>query len=277
MRKILWFLGFALLGIVAIVGRSVRGSEAIAASAVAGDTTPVLVELFTSEGCSSCPPADAFLQKLDKQPFAGLTVIVLSEHVDYWNHIGWADPYSAHAYSERQSAYGRRFHLESVYTPQMIVDGSSEFVGTSTHDAQQTFARARDSQKIDVRLSNLRIDGGRLRGHIATGALPAQGHKVDVVLVVTLDHAESQVAHGENAGRRLTHVAVAKSWQRVGEVASGASFSRDIELPVEPGIDPANLRVVAFLQAPGPGRVWGAAEAKVIPGESAAQPASPSR
>ena len=96
---------------------------------------PILVELFTSEGCSSCPPADRLLQQLDGQ------VVVLSEHVDYWNHLGWRDPFSSAAFSQRQEAYGRRLHAES-YTPQMVIDGGVEFVGNDAHRAAQEIERA---------------------------------------------------------------------------------------------------------------------------------------
>jgi hypothetical protein len=120
-----------------------------------GARRPVIVELFTSEGCSSCPPADALLQKFDRdQPVPGALVIVLSEHVDYWNRLGWKDPFSSPAYSRRQEAYGRVFHLGSVYTPQVVIDGTWEAVGS---DARQISAAIRQSLKADklqVRISS---------------------------------------------------------------------------------------------------------------------------
>ncbi len=225
---------------------------------------PVVVELFTSEGCSSCPPADALLQKFDKQPYPATELIVLSEHVDYWNHIGWTDPYSAHAYSERQNAYGDHLHLESVYTPQMIVDGTTEFVGSSSSEAEKAFGHASATGKIPVHISNVKLEGNLVKGRIETGSLPAPAKKADIIVVVALNHAESQVAAGENSGRRLTHVAVVRALVKAGSIASGQMFSQDVAVKLEKALDPAQVRVVAFVQEPGPGRILGAAQEKLL-------------
>lgn len=221
--------------------------------------TPLLVELFTSEGCSSCPPADRFLEKLDHQPVAGAEMIVLSEHVDYWNHIGWRDPYSSHLYSERQSAYGQRFGLDSVYTPQIVVDGASEFVGSNTELAEKVFAKALAAPKIPVQLSLVSKEGKSLHAHVDAGTLePSFGaHEADVYVAVALNRAESQVSSGENAGHKLAHVAVVREILKLGVIKQAQGFSQDIQLNLEPVS--GNLRMIAFVQEPRQGKVLGAA------------------
>ncbi len=224
--------------------------------------TPVLVELFTSEGCSSCPPADRFLQTLDGQPIQGAEMIVLSEHVDYWNHIGWKDPYSASFYSQRQSAYAKHFGLESVYTPQMVVDGTSEFVGSNAGLADKAFRKALGFPKIPVHLSSISADtSNTLHAHLETGALDASfgSRQADVYVAVALNRAESQVLAGENAGHRLAHVSVVKSLTKVGAVNQGQVLARNVQLKLEPGSDFRNLRLIAFVQELRQGRVLGAA------------------
>jgi hypothetical protein len=231
--------------------------------AKAASPTPVLVELFTSEGCSSCPPADALLETFDTQPFPGAQLIVLSEHVDYWNHIGWTDPYSSHTYSDRQTAYANQFHLDGPYTPQMIVDGSDEFVGNSSAEAEKVLGRAIRLEKIPVQLSGVALANNVLRAHIEVATLPAHSRRADVLLAVALNHAESQVAKGENAGRRLTHVAVVRTLSKVGATQSGQPFSQDVSVKLKPNLDLASVRVIAFVQEPGPGRILGAAVEKL--------------
>lgn len=225
--------------------------------------TPVVAELFTSEGCSSCPPADLLLQKFDAQPIPGAQLIVLSEHVDYWNHIGWTDPYSSSAYSERQSAYGKRFQLDSVYTPQLVVDGTNEVVGSDSSKARKAFNLAATGERVPVRISAPILESNVVKAHLETGPLPARSAKADVVFVVALNHVESQVAGGENSGHRLTHVAVVRSLTKVGSIDAGQSFAQDISVKIEKGTDPAQLRVIAFLQEQGQGKILGAALEKL--------------
>jgi hypothetical protein len=240
-----WLLAFGL--------QPLHGSEA---------RTPVLVELFTSEGCSSCPPADRFLQSLDGQPIDGAEMIVLSEHVDYWNHIGWKDPYSASFYSQRQSAYAKRFGLDSVYTPQMVVDGTSEFVGSNSSLADKAFRKALSVPKLPVHLSSVSGDASNtLHAHLETGALdPSFGSReAEVYVAVALNRAESQVSAGENSGHRLAHVSVVRSVTKIGALKQGQGLEQDVQLKLELGSDPRSLRLIAFVQKPRQGRVVGAA------------------
>jgi hypothetical protein len=233
----------------------------INAPVLAGNPAPVLVELFTSEGCSSCPPAEAFLRQLDAtQPVPGTQAVVLSEHVDYWNHLGWKDPYSSHTFSERQTAYAGRFINDTVYTPQMVVDGSLELVGSDSRRALQIIERAGQQQKVRVAIGDLMVNGGELRAHVEVAGLTGpQAHSAGVYATLALNHAESQVLRGENEGSRLQHVAVAESITQIGSVSEGKGLVREAVLKLAPGLEASNLRLIVFVQEPGPGKVLGAA------------------
>jgi hypothetical protein len=228
---------------------------------------PILVELFTAEGCSSCPPADQLLQKLDEsQPVPGAQLIVLSEHVTYWDWLGWKDPNSSSYVTDRQAAYVARFGLKSPYTPEMVVDGRTEFVGNDAHLAGQAIDKAVHGEKVLVHLSSIALDSpGKLRARVAVVAL-AKNPGADVYFVVALNRADSQVERGENKGRHLQHVAVVQSITRVGSVDKTHTFAKAVEVRFDPHVDPSNLRVIAFLQRHGSGPVIGATMSRVPQG-----------
>jgi len=223
---------------------------------------PILVELFTSEGCSSCPPADALLQKMDNsQPVADAQLIVLSEHVDYWDHDGWKDPNSSPALTERQVAYARALGLKTTYTPQIIVDGTSEMRASDPQQVDKVFQVATAAPKVPVHIGAVSVDTGNptvLRTRIEADG-NSDKHNADIYVAVALDRVESQVLHGENGGRHLTHVAVVLQLTKIGKLPKGKSFGETVQLKLKPGTDPKNVRIVAFVQEPGPGRVLGAA------------------
>ena len=226
---------------------------------------PVLVELFTSEGCSSCPPADAWLQRLDSaQPIPGAQLIVLSEHVDYWNHDGWKDPYSSASNTERQSEYVHALGLEAPATPEVIVDGSVNLHLADTQQVMATLQQAAKASVVPIRIASFAVDPGNaaaVRARIEVDGSSAP-HSADIYEVVALNHAESQVLHGENSGKHLEHTAVLQSLTKVGKVEKGKNFSRDIEIKLKPGTDLKDIRLVVFAQQPGPGKVLGAAMQK---------------
>ena len=226
--------------------------------------TPILLELFTSEGCSSCPPADALLERLDRsQPVHGAELIVLSEHVDYWNDIGWKDPYSSHEYSERQSAYAAQFGNRGIYTPQMVVDGHFEFVGSDEREATKAIEDAATAPKVPVTISSNFSDGRTLTLHVETGSLPLSvpAESVSVFLAMADNSDESHVSRGENAGRTLKHVAVVRSLLRIGAVDKDTGFSRDMRFDLK-AKNPRDLRMVVIVQEENAGRVWGAGLAR---------------
>jgi hypothetical protein len=234
-------------------------------------TVPVLVELFTSEGCSSCPPADELLARLDaSQPVAGAEVIALSEHVDYWNRLGWADPFSSAEASARQNLYASRFGRDDVYTPQMVVDGREEFVGSSNARARQAISAAARSAKgiVTVSLaSNRRADaGGEIPIAVRIESLPevSAGDTAEVLLAITESNLRSQVLRGENSGRRLSHAAVVRRLSVIGSVDSQKrEFSAETNARVESGWKRENLKAVVFVQERESRRVLGAASIQV--------------
>ncbi len=244
------------------------GAVASGVASGTGDSThiPVLVELFTSEGCSDCPPADALLQKLDRiQPVMGVDLIVLSEHVDYWNDIGWKDPYSSHKYSERQSAYGDKFGLSSVYTPQMVVDGVFQFVGSDERQAIRAVESAAKTEKTQLMLSSIHFDAAnKLSVHVESGPLSAStsAKSANVFLAIADESDESHVTRGENAGRTLKHIAVLRDLIPVGQVNKNSSFSRDITLNHDAG-ERGDLRVVGIIQESSGGRILGVTLARL--------------
>ena len=225
--------------------------------------TPVLVELFTSEGCSSCPPADRLLQKLDQsQPIQNAEAVVLSEHVDYWDHDGWRDPFSGSFFTQRQHQYGSRFGLDDVYTPQMVVNGKAQFVGNDSARAIQAIAEAARAQTISVGISNAMFGNGVLKFRVDAVA-PASGKPAELYVVLALDRASSHVSAGENSGRELTHVSVARQFTTLGMIAPGPVFVKDVEFKLSKDWTPGNIRVIAFLQEPGQGAVLGVAVQRV--------------
>lgn len=221
----------------------------------------VIVELFTSEGCSSCPPADSLLRQIHlKETNAGQLIVGISEHVTYWNNLGWKDPYSAQVFTDRQGVYASRLSPEGPYTPQMIVDGHDQFVGG---DAAALERALRD----DARRPHVSL-------HIVSSSLSPNGIDVsfsfsgqvtkplDVVAVVADDADRSNVLRGENSGRLLDHVSVARSLMRVATVTG--TTTKSIHLPLPDGFQRAagsGHHLILFAQEAHQGPIVGAAVA----------------
>lgn len=216
--------------------------------------TPVVVELFTSEGCSSCPPADALLSKLHQSgTVEGAEVLILGEHVDYWNHLGWSDRFSSAGFTQRQGEYARRFDLDSSYTPQMVIDGRTELVGNDERGVRRQLALAAHAPKpAQVKLS---WNGDSL---LQVDVNTANGDDEKVLLAITEDGLSTQVGNGENGGRTLRHSGVVRELREVGQVHHG-QFASVVKAARHPDWKSENLRAVVFVQKSGHGDITGAA------------------
>lgn len=212
---------------------------------------PVLVELFTSEGCSSCPPADRQLMFLEtQQPVSGAEIITLAFHVDYWDRLGWKDAYSSAEFSERQNQYVQRMKLDSSYTPQMVVDGQTEFVGSNGARAADAIAKAANNPKavvaINITDSNAEIEITALPTHEAA----------TVYLAVAEDGIATEVKSGENSGRKLPHISVVRRLDIVGQlVPSDPAFRVSVKPVTAAGWQKEKLKYIVFAQENVGGRV----------------------
>ena len=230
---------------------------------------PVLVELFTAEGCSTCPPAEAMALKMEQQVLPGADVIVLEEHVDYWNQYGWIDPFSSGEWTERQRDYVSKLADKSPYTPEMVVDGQTQFVGNNGREAQQAIEKAVREPETSVTVTggkqdpkdsaDFEVSVGELEGNTS-------GDTAEVWLAVTEDGLHSSVTRGENAGHVLNHAAVLRSLHKIGVAqAKGekTSFAANSRVKFKSDWKRENLRVVVFVQEKKSRKILGAASTKV--------------
>ncbi len=229
----------------------------------AAPKTPVLVELFTSEGCSSCPPADALLTRLlREQPVADVEIIPLSLHVDYWDHQGWKDPFSSKAFTSRQEAYAKIFGEDRLYTPQLVVDGRDELNGSDESSVRRVVQAAAARSHLPLRV-DARVRGSSVRLSIDLPAAPADAEPIDVLVALTEDDLTSIVRRGENGGRTLSHVAVVRKLEALGSLER-ETFVADGQMSLDRTWKSGSMRAVAWLQGRRTRHVYGAATAVLV-------------
>ena len=205
----------------------------------AAQTTPVVVELFSSEGCSSCPPADVLLSELSaKQGVKGANVIALELHVDYWDDLGWADPFSSAAFSARQRSYASAASRRGAFTPEAVVDGGASVVGSDTTALSAEVEHAASRPHLAVALT------ARSDGALDAVAERAPSAAASYWLAITESGLQTKVKAGENRGQTLRHAPVVRSLTRVGSATAAPSR---IELPAVRSAS-GELTAVVFIQ-----------------------------
>jgi hypothetical protein len=216
---------------------------------------PVVVELFTSEGCSSCPPADAMLIKLSHQRNTNIAnLILMEEHVEYWNDGGWHDRFSGPSYTQRQYDYVKDLRLKTAYTPQIVIDGHLQASGNNPAEVQQFLLQAAKASKPAAVTLHL-TSADKLQVTIDN---PSRA-KVEILFAVTEDDLTTKVGAGENGGRTLAHSAVVRELHKVG-TTSDDKFDKVINLPDKPDWKKPDLRAIVLLQNPSSGEILGAAQ-----------------
>jgi hypothetical protein len=257
------FVRQPLVSLFAVLAFSAGAAGHSGAPGTAAPKTSVLVELYTSEGCSSCPPADAHLAKLlAEQPLADVEIVPLSLHVDSWDHQGWKDPFSSKAFTSRQSEYSKIFGAGKVYTPQMVVDGRDELNGSDEAAARRALTAAASRPHLPLRV-DARTRGASVRMSIDVPAAPPDAEPIDVFVALTEDGLTSVVRRGENSGRTLSHVAVVRTLQTLGSLER-ETFVADGQLKLDPAWTSARMRAVAWLQGRRTRQVYGTAAATLV-------------
>ena len=244
-------LRLATVAVLAILPRAGLAADA---------AHPAVIELFHSQGCSDCPPAAANVAALSDRP----DILALGFSVDYWDRLGWKDPFSSPQFTIRQQDYADRYSREGVYTPQLVVDGRFALVGSDSREANAAIQKAAREPKVAIALSNAARDGKQVRAHIdVPAAASAKKRSAVLYFAVADDHAESHVARGENAGRSLAHVAVTRVLKEAGTIDLGSASSKDVVLTLPAGAGASGLRLIAFLEDPRSGHILGATAEKL--------------
>jgi hypothetical protein len=231
---------------------------------------PVLLELFTSEGCSSCPPADRLAIQLQSQDKDGGQVIILSEHVDYWNYLGWQDRYSSPLFTERQHAYAQALGQNDVYTPEAIIDGKVGVVGNESQSIDKAIRQCASSAKAKLSVSTQNNPSNSTKQKVTVTAECPNNLSLEqgqLFVAVTEDNLKSNVRSGENGGAILAHTGVVRSLHKVSNTVSlspDKPIKFDTEITLDPQWKKGDLRVVAFLQDPVKQRILGVNQRKIL-------------
>jgi len=253
MRAIKISILAAFLLITALGTTAFINAKYIAKPGTNDDKGFAVIELFTSEGCSSCPPADDLVAKIEKES-AGKPVYILAYHVDYWNRLGWKDQFSSADFSKRQNDYANYLHLQSVYTPQIVVNGKTEFVGSeegTLRNAIKTNLQKGSSAQLSLNVLNLDQKRADIK-YTAEGA-----DKNTVLLIAVLQkNAQTKVLSGENGVHTLSHVQIVRKLQEVKLNENGGTAK--VFLPA--GFDSKGWEIIGFLQNTSTGAVIAAAK-----------------
>jgi hypothetical protein len=242
--RVRFVLALGLVTLACAGGAVWAANRAAPAGPLPASGPPVVVELFSSEGCSSCPPADAWLRSLDRaQSLDGVPLIALEEHVDYWDGLGWRDPFGQPQFGERQQAYARVLSDRRVYTPEIVIDGRAVVQNGDEDEAARAARASAKGPRATVALSRT---GSRVRID-ATDIPPLSDDSAEIWLAVTERGITSDVLRGENGGRHLLHAPIVRILRRVG-VAQAGAFHGEVAIDLNPGWAPGALRVVAFVQ-----------------------------